>query len=179
MTGPREDAEALTEDQALELKAQVMTLEYSGGLWVCAEDYVAQAAMIRAQLAELDALRAERDAADQRAGAMLARVAALSADAEAARSAVVTERTAREAAEARLAAVEGEIVRLRDLIRWAHDTLWELNPSNYDHDEVCKANDAAVEVIFGLAPVIGETHGYSPEWWDARAALTATPATQP
>ncbi len=71
------------------------------------------------------------------------------------------------------------VAGLTGLIRWAHDTLWELNPSNYDHDEVCKVNDAAVEVILGLAPVIGETHGHSAEWWAERAALaqpsTATP----
>lgn len=68
------------------------------------------------------------------------------------------------------------VARLVGLIRWAHETLWELNPNNYDHDEVCKANDAAVEVILGLAPVIGETHGYSPEWWAARAALATQEA---
>ena len=62
---------------------------------------------------------------------------------------------------------EAERDRLRVLVRWAHDTLYELNPSNYDHDEVCRVNDAAVEVILGLAPVLGETHGKSPEWWAA------------
>ena len=50
-------------------------------------------------------------------------------------------------------------------LRWAHGTLYEINPSNYDHDEVCRLNDASVEVILGLAPVLGETHGKSPEWW--------------
>ena len=54
---------------------------------------------------------------------------------------------------------------LLNLIRWAHGTLYEINPSNYDHDEVCRLNDASVEVILGLAPVLGETHGKSPEWW--------------
>lgn len=42
------------------------------------------------------------------------------------------------------------------LIRWAHDTLYEINPSNYDHDEVCRLNDASVEVILGLARFLGE-----------------------
>lgn len=42
------------------------------------------------------------------------------------------------------------------LIRWAHDTLYEINPSNYDHDEVCRLNDASVEVILGLAQFLGE-----------------------
>lgn len=77
-----------------------------------------------------------------------------------------------EKAEAELAAAQQREAGLLGLIRWAHETLWELNPDNYDHDEVCKVNDAAVEVILGLAPVIGETHGYSAEWWAERAALS-------
>lgn len=52
--------------------------------------------------------------------------------------------------------------------RKAHDALWELNPNNYDHDDVCKANDGAIEAILTLAPIIGETHGKPPEWWAAR-----------
>lgn len=74
--------------------------------------------------------------------------------------------------EAAVAAAQQREAGLLGLIRWAHETLWELNPNNYDHDEVCKVNDAAVEVILGLAPVIGETHGYSAEWWAERAALS-------
>lgn len=62
------------------------------------------------------------------------------------------------------------VERLEQLVRWAHDTLWEINPSNYDHADVCKLNDASVEVILGLAPALGETHGKSPEWWSSRAA---------
>jgi hypothetical protein len=74
----------------------------------------------------------------------------------------------RDEALAQLAEAKKREAGLVALIRWAHETLWELNPNNYDHDEVCKVNDAAVEVILGLAPVIGETHGYSAEWWSAR-----------
>jgi len=77
-----------------------------------------------------------------------------------------------EAAEAELVTLRAQVERLTDLIQWAHDTLWELNPGNYGHDDVCKVNDASVEVILGLAPIIGETHGHSVEWWEARAALT-------
>ena len=75
------------------------------------------------------------------------------------------------AARAERDAALARVETLTERIRWAHETLWELNPSNYDHDEVCKANDAAVEVILGLAPIIGETHGYSTEWWADRANL--------
>lgn len=57
---------------------------------------------------------------------------------------------------------------LLELLRWVHETLWEINPSNYDHDDVCKLNAASVEVILGIAPMLGETHGKSPEWWAAR-----------
>jgi len=74
---------------------------------------------------------------------------------------------------------------LMPLIRWAHETLWEINPSNYDHDDVCRLNDASVEVILGLAPVLGETHGKSAEWWDQYRtdhplpALVDVPAVEP
>lgn len=69
-----------------------------------------------------------------------------------------------------------EVERLRGLIRWAHDTLYEINLSNYDHDEVCKVSDASVEVILGLAVELGEKHGKPDEWWATRAALvTPTP----
>lgn len=36
------------------------------------------------------------------------------------------------------------------LMVWAVDTLVEINPSNYDHDDVCRMNDASVEVILAL-----------------------------
>jgi len=60
---------------------------------------------------------------------------------------------------------------LLNAIRWAHDTLWEINPENYSHEEVCKLNDASVDVILGLAVILGEKHGKSDEWWQSRAAL--------
>lgn len=68
-------------------------------------------------------------------------------------------------------ALTAEVAQLMQAIRHAHDTLYELNPGNYDHDEVCRVNDASVEVILSLAPLLGETHGKTPEWWAARAAL--------
>lgn len=77
-------------------------------------------------------------------------------------------------ANSRAEAAEAEVKRLRDLLRFSHDTLWEINPSNYDHDDVCKLNDASVEVILAIAPELGETHGKSKEWWDERQALAST-----
>ena len=62
---------------------------------------------------------------------------------------------------------------LEKVIRWAHDTLYEINPSNYDHDEVCRLNDASVEVILGLAVELGEKHGKSDAWWAERRAALA------
>lgn len=53
-------------------------------------------------------------------------------------------------------------------LRWAHDTLYEINPSNYDHDEVCKLNNASVGVILGIAPLLGEKHGKTDAWWHSR-----------
>ena len=118
--------------------------------------------------AELAKLRGERDALLDAVQANMLRPDYLRAErAEAERDRLAAE----------LAAANAREAGLTGLIRWAHDTLWELNPSNYDHDEVCKVNDAAVEVILGLAPVIGETHGHSAEWWAERAAL-AQPSTE-
>jgi len=75
--------------------------------------------------------------------------------------------------ELKLEAAEKRIAELRELLQWAHDTLLEINPNNYTHDDVCEINSASVEVILGIAPVLGETHGKSEEWWAARAAGTA------
>jgi len=60
------------------------------------------------------------------------------------------------------------VAALREAARKAHDTLIELNPNNYSHDDVCQANDAAIEAILILADVLGETHGKTPEWWAER-----------
>lgn len=58
-----------------------------------------------------------------------------------------TERTRADEAEKR----ERELL---DLLQFAYDTLYEINPSNYDHDEVCRLNDASVEVISTIKPVL-------------------------
>ncbi|EPG1783361.1 hypothetical protein KBU53_13315 [Enterobacter hormaechei subsp. xiangfangensis] len=72
-----------------------------------------------------------------------------------------------------LEAAEKRVAEQRELLQWAHDTLIEINPNNYTHDDVCEINNASVKVILGIAPVLGETHGKSEEWWAARAAGTA------
>lgn len=41
-------------------------------------------------------------------------------------------------------------------IAWAIDTLQEINPSNYDHDDVCALNTASVEVILGLQATLAK-----------------------
>lgn len=73
-------------------------------------------------LALVRELRAERDAADQRAGAMLARIVALEADGEAARSAASTNFARAVAAEAdrdRLAAANAALeARLANGMKW-------------------------------------------------------------
>ncbi len=74
-------------------------------------------------------------------------------------------------------AIEAQLSAARKAARLAHDTLIEINPSNYNHDDVCQMNDASVEAIFLLADVLGETHGKTAEWWELRrAALSALEA---
>ena len=63
--------------------------------------------------------------------------------------------------------------KIAEAARAAHEALWELHPDNYDHDDVLKLNDASVEAIFLLADAIGETHGKTPEWWEARRRALA------
>lgn len=63
--------------------------------------------------------------------------------------------------------------KIAEAARAAHEALWELNPDNYTHEDVVKLNDASVEAIFLLADAIGETHGKTPEWWEARRRALA------
>lgn len=37
-----------------------------------------------------------------------------------------------------------------DFLEWAYETLGEINPSNYGHDDVCELNDKSVEVILAI-----------------------------
>jgi hypothetical protein len=50
-------------------------------------------------------------------------------------------------------AVPALIARVKELEaerKWVFDTLIELNVSNYNHDDVCNANAASVEVMMAL-----------------------------
>lgn len=58
---------------------------------------------------------------------------------------------------ARIAELEAERDRAEALLneavealRHAYETLIELNISNYDHDDVCRMNDASVEVLLAV-----------------------------
>ncbi len=46
--------------------------------------------------------------------------------------------------------LRARVEALRSQIVFAYDTLVEINISNYDHDDVCRQNDAVVEVILAL-----------------------------
>lgn len=50
----------------------------------------------------------------------------------------------------------------------AHGTLEEINEHNYNHEDVVRLNNASVEAILTLAPLIGENHGKSEMWWAER-----------
>ena len=51
---------------------------------------------------------------------------------------------------ARIREQDETIKRMDDALERAYETLIEINPSNYDHDDVCRMNDASVEVILGI-----------------------------
>lgn len=53
------------------------------------------------------------------------------------------------------------IAELVEALGWAFNTLTEINPSNYDHDDVCEMNAASVEVMLGLKPILAK-HGPTP-----------------
>tara|TARA_B100000446_G_scaffold118873_1_gene110956 strand:+ start:369 stop:680 length:312 start_codon:yes stop_codon:yes gene_type:complete len=55
-----------------------------------------------------------------------------------------------------------QVAELVEALQWAFDTLIELNPSNYDHDNVCEVNAAAVEVMLGLKPILASHKGEQP-----------------
>jgi hypothetical protein len=49
-----------------------------------------------------------------------------------------------------ITALEAKLAEAREMMAWARETLVEINPSNYDHDDVCELNAKSVEVILGL-----------------------------
>lgn len=83
------------------------------------------------------------------------------------------ERKSHESAHNRAEDLKAKLAAAEQAARAAHETLIEINPSNYNHDDVCQLNDASVEAIFLLADILGETHGKTKEWWDERRAVLA------
>ena len=60
-------------------------------------------------------------------------------------------------AEAELATLKAERERLREAMQAAFDTVTEvINPSNYDHDTVCKLNDEVDELLGILQAALGD-----------------------
>lgn len=55
---------------------------------------------------------------------------------------------------AEIGELRAEIERLREALRFAYDTLVEINVSNYDHDDVCALNAASIEVMLGLKSLV-------------------------
>jgi len=49
-----------------------------------------------------------------------------------------------------------------EFLEWAYQTLGEINPSNYNHDDVCELNDKSVEVILAIGVRL-KSFGFSPE----------------
>lgn len=54
-----------------------------------------------------------------------------------------------------------------EFLEWVYETLGEINPSNYGHDDVCELNDKSVEVILAIKVRL-EAMNHSPA---SRAAL--------
>jgi hypothetical protein len=64
----------------------------------------------------------------------------------------------REAAD-RLAELEALVEEARGSAQHAWDTLVEINVSNYGHDDVCRMNDASVEVALSMKALLARMGG--------------------
>lgn len=51
---------------------------------------------------------------------------------------------------------EAKLAKAVEALKFTYSTLTEINPSNYDHDQVCEQNSASVEAILSIAAVLGE-----------------------
>ncbi len=54
--------------------------------------------------------------------------------------------------------VRADLVADSGFLRWALDTLIELNPSNYDHEDACACSSAAVEVMLAIKVRLDPAH---------------------
>ena len=52
--------------------------------------------------------------------------------------------------------IETNLAKAVGVLKLTYSTLTEINPSNYDHDEVCELNNASVEAIYSIAAVLAE-----------------------
>jgi hypothetical protein len=51
---------------------------------------------------------------------------------------------------------EAKLAKAVEALKFTYSTLTEINPSNYDHDQVCEQNSASVEAILSIAAVLDE-----------------------
>ncbi len=70
--------------------------------------------------------------------------------------------------EERYLAVMKRCEELENAARTVHDTLVEIDEHNYSREDILRLNNASVEAILCLAPVLGEKHGHSEMWWAER-----------
>jgi len=59
----------------------------------------------------------------------------------------------------RIEELEAKLAEAVEALRFSFDTLGEINPSNYSHDDVCLLNDRSVEVILYLNSTLAELKG--------------------
>lgn len=49
-----------------------------------------------------------------------------------------------------------KLAKVVGALKLTYNTLTEINPNNYDHDDVCEQNNASVEAILSIAAVLEE-----------------------
>lgn len=59
----------------------------------------------------------------------------------------------------RIAELEAKLAKAVEELQFDYDTLGEINPSNYNHDDVCNLNDKSVEVILSIKATLAELTG--------------------
>jgi len=98
---------------------------------------------LAAQAAEIERLTKERDEAETTRAEQWRRRRDAEGDRDTLKAALSSVRDERDALAARVAEMDG-------VLKLAEDKLFEINPSNYEHDDVCRLNDACVEVLLAI-----------------------------